>query len=169
MEVAKDRVVILEYTVKLEDGSFVKGDHGPASLNFVVGYSQVLPALERRLIGVDEGAEIDFVISASEAFGEYNEDQVRSRTFSEFPEGRNLEVGKWVIASDRRLEAQYSYLVKAKTEDSVVLDFNHPLAGKDLYYHVKVVSVREALPEELDYLRPCRHQDEGDSPSFQVS
>jgi FKBP-type peptidyl-prolyl cis-trans isomerase SlyD len=155
MEIVKDHFVVIEYTVRLEDGSYTKGENGPVSLNFVVGYDQVLPALEQRLLGLREGVEVDFVIPAREAFGEHDPGQVRTKTFTEFPEGVRLPMGKWVVATDSQTRSQYTYFVKEKTNEAVVLDFNHPLAGKDLYYHVKVVKVRPAHQEELEYLRPC--------------
>jgi FKBP-type peptidyl-prolyl cis-trans isomerase SlyD len=162
MDVAKDTFVVLEYTVQLEDGSFVKGEDGPVSLNFVVGYGQVLPALEQILLGLEAGTQKEFVIPAQRAFGPRDPSQVRTRTFEEFPEGKKLQVGKWVIATNARTEAQYSYFVADKTEDSVTLDFNHPLAGKDLYYRLKIVHVRPALEEELDYLEPCKRAEESE-------
>ena len=160
MEVGKDTFVIIDYRIRLNDGSYVKGENGPVSLNFIVGYDQVLPALERRLLGFREGAVVEFVIPASEAFGEYDASQVHTRSFVEFPEGLVLEVGKWVIATNEQTQAQYGYYVKGKTEGTVTLDFNHPLAGKDLHYQIKVISVRPALKEELEYLRPCEHKDD---------
>jgi FKBP-type peptidyl-prolyl cis-trans isomerase SlyD len=160
MEVGKDTFVIIEYRVHLDDGSYVKGDTGPVSLNFVVGYDQVLPALERKLLGLAEGAEIEFTIPASEAFGEYDVSQVHTKTFEEFPAGRSLEAGKWIVATNEQTQAQYSYYVREKTADTVSLDFNHPLAGKDLHYQVKIISVRPALREELEYLRPCEHMED---------
>ncbi len=160
MEVGKDMFVILEYRVRLADGSYVKGENGPVSLNFVAGYEQVLPALEQRLVGLAEGVESAFIIPAAEAFGDYDASQVHVRSFEEFPAGRSLEAGKWIIASNEETQAQYSYFVKAKSEETVTLDLNHPLAGKDLHYQVKIVSVRAALTEELEYLRPCEHKDE---------
>ena len=160
MEVGKDMFVIIEYRAHLEDGSYVRGEDGPVSLNFVTGYDQVLPALERELLGLTEGAEVDFVIPAAEAFGEYDAAQVHTITLEEFPEGRTLEVGKWIIATNEQTQAQYSYFVREKTEQSITLDFNHPLAGKDLYYQVKITSVRPALKEELEYVRPCEHTED---------
>jgi FKBP-type peptidyl-prolyl cis-trans isomerase SlyD len=148
MEIAKDTFAVIEYDVRLNDGSFVKGEAGPASMNFVAGYCQVLPALERKLTGMNEGERSEFVIPASE---------VRTRTFEEFPAGRGLEPGKWALATNPETKAQYSYFVREKTDSQVVVDFNHPLAGKDLHYRVKVIHVRPALPEELEHLRPCEH------------
>lgn len=165
MEVGKDMFVIIEYRVHLDDGSWVKGESGPVSLNFIVGYEQVLPALEKNLLGLSQGARADFVIPASEAFGEHDVSMVHTRTFEEFPDGREFAEGKWVIATHEETRAQYSYYVKEKTEETITLDFNHPLAGKDLFYQVEVAVVRQALKEELEYLRPCEHK--GDAPSVE--
>jgi FKBP-type peptidyl-prolyl cis-trans isomerase SlyD len=157
MEIAKDTFVILEYVVRLADGTYIKGDpqRGPASLNFVVGYEQILPALENRLLGIEEGAQLDFIIPAREAFGEHLGNLVQQRDFQEFPQGRDLQAGKWVAATNEYTKAQYSYFVQDKTEEHILLDFNHPLAGKDLHYSLTVVKVRPASQEELAYLRPC--------------
>lgn len=159
MEIRKDASVIMEYTVRLKNGSYVKGENGPVSLHFITGYEQILPALEGALLGLREGDETEFVIPAAEAFGEWDPSQVRTRTFEDFPEGKGLQTGKWVLATNRETDAQYSYFVKEKTGDSVILDFNHPLAGSDLYYRVKVIRVRPAATEELEFLRPCEHSE----------
>jgi len=65
MQVSKDAFVILEYRVHLDDGSYVKGEDGPVSLNFVAGYQQVLPSLEQRLMGLAEGTTSAFTIPAA--------------------------------------------------------------------------------------------------------
>ncbi|MEJ5348257.1 MAG: FKBP-type peptidyl-prolyl cis-trans isomerase [Desulfosoma sp.] len=156
LEVLKDRLVVLEYTVTLEDGSVILGGDEPAAMNFAVGYGQVLPALEARLLGHKEGETLQFVIPADEAFGPYDPRQVKRRSFEDFPQGRDLQPGKWVLASNDRTGARYSYYVQSKDDEGVVLDFNHPLAGHDLYYHVNILKVRDLTPEELVELRPCQ-------------
>jgi FKBP-type peptidyl-prolyl cis-trans isomerase SlyD len=160
MRIGKGSFVVVESTVQLEDGSFVKGEDGPVSMNFVAGYNQVLPALEQLLMGAEAGEALDFVIPAARAFGERDQALVRLRSFDEFAEGRQLEPGKWVVATSEETGAQYGYYVASKTEDSVVLDFNHPLAGKALHYHLKVCMVRPATRDELEYLRPCEQDDD---------
>ena len=155
MEIQKDSSVVIEYRIQLADGSFVKGEEEPASLHFIVGYEQVLPALEHQLLGLEPGQQRRFTIAAGEAFGEHHESLVKTRPYADFPDGRGLEPGRWVVATNERSGTQYGYRVMAKTAEAVVLDFNHPLAGKDLHYDVRVMSVRPALREELEYLRPC--------------
>ncbi|MGC8719506.1 MAG: FKBP-type peptidyl-prolyl cis-trans isomerase [Thermodesulforhabdaceae bacterium] len=156
MEISKDCVVTIEYTVQLEDGSYIKGSpDAPASMNFTIGYDQVLPSLEARLYGLKEGEEVSFKIDYIEAFGPYKKELLKRRSFEEFPEGKSLIPGKWVVATNPVTKAQYSYKVIEKTDSDVLLDFNHPLAGKDLFYKVKIVKVRPATEEELSFLRPC--------------
>ena len=161
MQIGKDTFVILEYTVRLANGEIVRGENGPASMNFVVGYEQILPSLERRLFGMEEGNTARFVIPAVEAFGEWNPKQQITRAFDEFPQGRDLQAGKFVVATNAGTGALYSYYVKAKDEYTVTLDYNHPLAGKDLHYEITIVKVRSATIEELQYLRPCEFTPDG--------
>jgi FKBP-type peptidyl-prolyl cis-trans isomerase SlyD len=157
MQIAKDRFVVIEYSLRLDDGSFVKGEKSPASMNFIAGYGQVLPALEKRLIGLGQGAQTELEIPAAEAFGEHDESLIRTMDLSSFPAGRDLEPGRWALARNKATGAQYSYLVVGKTDSTITVDYNHPMAGKDLHYHVKVALVRPALEEELEFLRPCEH------------
>ncbi|MHC1729447.1 MAG: peptidylprolyl isomerase [Syntrophobacteraceae bacterium] len=164
MEIAKDILAVIEYDLRLEDGTFVKGENGPASMNFIAGYCQVLPGLEQRLLGLRPGSEVEFTIPARDAFGEHDSAEVRTMTFSEFPAGRQLEPGKWAIARSEETQTQFGYFVTEKTDSSITLDYNHPLAGKDLYYRVKVLHVRRALQDELEHLRPCEH---GQNPSLE--
>jgi FKBP-type peptidyl-prolyl cis-trans isomerase SlyD len=164
MSIGKDSFVVLESIVQLEDGSFVKGENGPVSMNFIAGYNQILPALEQQLMGVEAGEALDFVIPAARAFGERDESLVRVRTFHDFPEGRRLEPGRWGVATNEETGAQYGYFVVTKTDDAVTLDFNHPLAGKHLHYRVKVCLVRPATREELEYLRPCEQDGDEAAP-----
>ncbi len=157
MQIAKDRFVVIEYSLCLDDGSFVKGEKTPASMNFIAGYGQVLPALEKGLTGLDQGARTELEIPAAEAFGERDESLVQTLDLCSFPAGRDLSAGKWALAKNEATGAQYSYLVVEKTDSTITVDHNHPLAGKDLHYRVKVTLVRPAMEEELEFLRPCEH------------
>jgi FKBP-type peptidyl-prolyl cis-trans isomerase SlyD len=163
MRIAKDSFVVIEYSLRLEDGSFLKGENTPASMNFIAGYGQVLAALEKELIGLEQGAQKELIIPASDGFGERDESLVQTMALSGFPHGRNLEPGRWATAKNEATGAQYSYFVREKTDSTITIDYNHPLAGKDLYYTVDVILVRPAFAEELEFVRPCEHG-QADSP-----
>lgn len=149
--------------VKLENGAIVKGhpEEGLAHMEFVTGYNQVIPGLERRVIGLSQGDKAEIIVPPEEGFGEYDPDLIQEKTFAEFPEGRNLEEGRWVRATNPQHRVTFGYLVLEKKPDRIVLDYNHPLAGKALIYQVNVAEVREANREELEILRPCEFGEVG--------
>jgi FKBP-type peptidyl-prolyl cis-trans isomerase SlyD len=126
-------------------------------MEFVTGYNQVFPALERKVVGLSEGEEVAFAVPPDEAFGQYDPGLVQERTFVEFPQGRDLEEGRWVRASNPDHLVSFGYKVLEKRADRVVLDYNHPLAGQTLYYQIKIDKVGEASKEDLEILRPCEH------------
>lgn len=149
--------VSIKYTVRLESGEIIKGDpeEGLAHMDFVTGYNQVIPGLERRLVGSSRGDELEIQLPPEEAFGHYAPSLVQEKTFEEFPDGKNLVEGRWVRATNPQHRVTFGYLVLKKEADRVILDYNHPLAGKKLNYQVSVEEVREATQEELEILKPC--------------
>jgi FKBP-type peptidyl-prolyl cis-trans isomerase SlyD len=163
---SENSYVILKYTVTLENGEIVKGnpEEGLAHMEFVTGYNQVIPGLEKRLVGLSEGDEAEITVNPDEGFGQYDPDLIQEKTFAEFPEGKDLEEGRWVRAVNPQHRVTFGYLVLEKKPDRVVLDYNHPLAGKALVYQVKVEKVREANREELEILRPCEFGEAGTQP-----
>jgi FKBP-type peptidyl-prolyl cis-trans isomerase SlyD len=156
--------VVIKYTVKLKDGEIVKGDpeEGLAHMEFVTGYSQVILGLERGLIGMAQGDAGQIAVPPEEGFGSYDPKLVQEKIYKEFPEGRNLKEGRWVRATNPDHRVTFGYFVLEKKSESVVLDYNHPLAGKTLIYEFTVEDVREASPEELEILRPCEFGQSGE-------
>jgi len=149
--------VRIKYTVSLESGEILKGDpaEGLEHMGFVTGFYQVLPGLESRLIGLKGGDKVRISIPPEEAFGLYDESLVVEKSFIEFPQGKSLEPGKWFSAANKQHKIQSGYYVKEKTTESVILDYNHPFAGKTLTYDLLVVEARPATQEELALIRPC--------------
>jgi FKBP-type peptidyl-prolyl cis-trans isomerase SlyD len=156
---AENTRVSLKYTVRLETGEIVKGDpaRGLAHIEFVTGYNQVLPALERKVIGLGEGEEFEFSVPPEDAFGPYNPSLVQEKTFAEFPQGKDLEAGRWVRATNPDHLVSFGYKVMDKRADRVTLDYNHPLAGKALFYKVRIEKVSEVDKDDLELLKPCEH------------
>ena len=159
--------VTIKYTVRLENDEIVKGDpeEGLAHMEFVSGYNQIIPGLERRLVGMSQGDKGEIGILPEEGFGPYDPSLVQEKTFKEFPEGKNLTEGRWVRATNPEHRVTFGYLVLEKKSDRVILDYNHPLAGKTLIYQVSVENVREARRDELEILRPCEFGDPGSPPA----
>ncbi len=155
--IAPDQYVTLEYRMHLDSGEQLRGTaEAPEQLTFVAGYKELMPALERRLIGLREQDAVEFVIPADEAFGDYDPENVHEWSRKVFPPEMDLQVGQKVIPANLPFPPEYPLTVKEVKETAVLLDMNHPLAGHDLHYAVKVLEVRPATAEELEPLKHCK-------------
>jgi FKBP-type peptidyl-prolyl cis-trans isomerase SlyD len=159
--------VVIKYTVKLGDGEVIKGDpaEGLAHMEFVTGYNQVILGLERRLLGMSKGDRGQIAVPPEEGFGLNDPALIQEKLYEEFPAGRDLEEGRWVRATNPDHRVTFGYLVLEKKADRIILDYNHPLAGKTLIYEFAVEEVREASQEELEILRPCEFGQPGSPPT----
>ncbi len=144
----KDCVVGIEYEVK-EAGSdtVIDSNKGTQPLEFLMGQGQVIPGLEKALSGMKKDEEGDFLIPSAEAYGEYNAEAVQTLPIEQF-EGVELKEGLTLYGQGEDGQT-VQVTVKSFTDKDVTIDFNHPLAGKDLMFSVKVDSVREATADEI--------------------
>ena len=155
--IAQDRYVRLEYSLRLDSGERLRGtEEAMATLTFVAGCSEVLPGLERRLWGLREQDYVEFVVPAPEAFGLYDPEFVQEWSRKVFPPEMELRPGQKVLPANLPFEPEYPLTIREVRENSVILDLNHPLAGQDLFYAVRVLEVRPAAPEELEPRRQCQ-------------
>jgi len=136
----------IEYTVKNSKGEVVDSNVGQAPLEFIAGKGQIIPGLEKEVENMQEGEQKTVTVPASEAYGEYREDMVQKLPRDQF-QGIDLEKGMTLYGQtpDGQVVA---VTVKDFDDKEVTIDYNHPLAGEDLTFDVKVVSKREATPEE---------------------
>ncbi len=130
------KTVALEYTLKLEDGSVVQSNKDAEPLRFVQGENQILPALEKELegMGVDDKKVVE--LSAEDAYGDVNPEAFKEVPTEQIPEGAR-RVGAQLSAQG------YSGTIRVAEvkDETVLLDFNHPLAGKDLTFDIRVVAI----------------------------
>jgi FKBP-type peptidyl-prolyl cis-trans isomerase SlyD len=152
MKVAKGLLVRCEYELRVAGGEVLESSEKTGPIVYVQGAGKMLPALESRLDGMDEGEEKRGDISAAEITGDVPDLTVPR---SLFPAAAKLEVGARFEAKDpqgRPLQLE----VRAIDGDTVSARPIHPLAGKDLAFRIKVLSVRKppppvpAKPAELD-------------------
>ena len=128
-------------------------------LSFIFGADQMLEAFEAKVAGLKAGDKFDFRISSADAFGEYDEARVQELSKDIFsPNGEfdaeNVVPGKTfqMINSDGD---RFNGSVLEVTETSVIMDFNHPLAGEELHFVGEVLLVRDATEEELNPKHSC--------------
>ena len=148
--IANRSYVQIEYTGTLRDGTVFDTSVGGEPLAFVVGVGQMLPAFEEGVRGLHVGETKRIQIDAADAFGEYDEEAVQEVDRSEFPEDLELEAGLQFPLDTP--DGTIILTIKEIREGTVLLDFNHPLAGQDLIFDVEVLSVRRATDEELSGL-----------------
>lgn len=141
-------VVSLDYTLRLDDGEIIDASE-QEPLEFLQGYNQIIPGLERALTGMKVGESKEVIVAATDAYGEEDEDayQLVERTI--FPPDMELEEGMQLRMRDAQSGDAVDVVIAEVNESNVLLDFNHPLAGEELHFQVKVVGLRPATSEEL--------------------
>jgi len=141
-------VVAIEYEVK-EAGTteIVDTNKGAEPLEFLTGTGQIIIGLENALIGMEEGESGDILVKASDAYGEVNPEALQTLPKEQF-EGVELAEGLVLYGQGEQGET-VQVVVKSFTEEDVTIDFNHPLAGKDLMFSVTVIGVRDATEDEI--------------------
>lgn len=141
-------VVGIEYEVK-EVGTteVVDSNKGAEPLEFIIGKGQIIPGLENALVGMTKGESGDIMVSAADAYGDINPEAIQTLPVDQFA-GVDLVEGMTLYGQgDDGQTVQVT--VKTFDENEVNVDFNHPLAGKDLMFSVTVLSAREATADEI--------------------
>lgn len=157
-KVADDVVVSIEYTLTVE-GEVVDSTEGEEPLEFLHGHQNIIPGLERELSGMKIGESKKVVVPPGEAYGEVDPENVVDVPRSEFPTEIPLEEGTELEVKNADGEV-LSATIAEVNGDTVKLDFNHPLAGKELTFDVTISDLRAATEEELAHGH-VHYEDEG--------
>ncbi len=157
-EVSDDIVVSIDYSLTV-DGEVVDLTEGDEPLQFLQGHQNIIPGLERELSGMKIGESKEVVVTPMEAYGEVDPDNIIDVPRSEFPPEIPLEVGTELEVKNADGEV-LSATIADVNSDIVKLDFNHPLAGKQLTFDVTVVDLRQPTEEELAHGH-VHYEDEG--------
>jgi FKBP-type peptidyl-prolyl cis-trans isomerase SlyD len=140
------KVYSVEYTVKNSKGEVVDSNVGGAPLEFVSQKGQMIPGFEQAVTEMKVGEEKEITIPASEAYGEYREDLVQTLPREQF-EGIELEKGMTLYGQGPDGQT-IAVTVKDFNDNEVTIDYNHPLAGEDLNFTIKLLNEREATADE---------------------
>ena len=133
------KVVSVHYVGKFTDGEVFDSSEGREPLQFEVGSGQLIPGFESAIIGKVVGDKVTASITPEEGYGLVREDLIVSVPLDKMP--GDVEVGQALEAQgDNGQSAQV--FVKEINEDTVVIDGNHPLAGKDLVFEIEVVEIQ---------------------------
>ncbi len=146
--VAEGMVVTVDYTLTLDNGEVADTTQGGMPLRFLSGGGQLLPAFEDALIGLIAGDETQVTLTPEDGYGEYDEEAFEEVPIDQFPTDQRLELGMAIGVQDSSGE-MYEAHISEIHDDTVILDYNHPLAGETLHFTIKVLDARPATEEEL--------------------
>jgi FKBP-type peptidyl-prolyl cis-trans isomerase 2 len=132
--------VRIHYTGKLEDGTVFDSSQGREPLELTLGEGQVIPGFERAILGMNTGDSKNVHIAAEEAYGPHDDDMVLEVDRQDFPANLSPEIGQQLQLRQENGEA-FLVMVTEISDTSVVLDANHPLAGKDLTFDIQLVAI----------------------------
>ncbi len=138
--VENGNTVSVHYTGTLNDGTQFDSSREREPLSFLVGDGQVIPGFESAVLGMQEGETKTITILAENAYGPKNDQAVQVVERNRFPNGFEGNVGESVTGQTGEGQAFRATIVSVE-ENTVTLDFNHPLAGQDLTFEVELVSI----------------------------
>jgi FKBP-type peptidyl-prolyl cis-trans isomerase SlyD len=150
MKIANGTVVGIDYSLHLGDGQVVDASAPGDPLTYLHGEGQIVPGLESALEGLDVGESKKVVVAPAEGYGEHDPRGVQEVPRSAFPAGFDPKVGMELTAEGQDGQP-VPFSIREVRPDDVVIDLNHPLAGKTLHFDVTVREVREATDEEKEH------------------
>ena len=142
-------VVSIEYTLKI-DNEVVDSSEGHGPLQFLAGHGNIVAGLESEMQGMKIGDSKNVVVAPADGYGEFDEKAFMDVPSNQFPADMKVEEGLELTVRDDSGEGRYARIESIEGE-TVRLNFNHPLAGDELHFDVKVVALREPTAEELDH------------------
>lgn len=148
MAINDNQVVSISYELKdVDNGEVIDSNINAAPLSFIVGKGQIIPGLENEIKNLNSGEDAEIKVAAKDAYGEYDDAAVQTLPKEQFA-GLELSEGMTLYGQGED-GATVQVIVKSFNDESVEVDFNHPLAGKDLLFAISVTEVRDATEDEL--------------------
>ena len=139
MAIESNQVVAMMYELKV-DGEVVDSNIGKDPLEFTYGTGQIIPGLESRIVELNEGDSKDITVPAVEAYGEYNEEAKQVLPKEQFGD-LELQVGMPLQGQGENGQPIQVIVTDIKEDGYVEVDFNHPLAGKELNFSITINSI----------------------------
>lgn len=130
--------VTLHFSLVLEDGHIIDSNFESEPATFSVGDGNLLPGFESTLMGLVNGDEREFTIPPEEAFGQHNPQNVQAVERGNFDQ-EELELG--AMFSFQNGDGELPGVIVDVDDNEVVIDFNHPLAGKNIIFQVKIIDI----------------------------
>lgn len=144
MIVEQNKIVLIHYVLKDESGQTLQGNEVFTVEEYFHGGENIIPGLERALEGMKTDQVIEVVVHEDEGYGPKEKSLIIEVDLREFENHDSIEEGAYIELFDGT-----EGIVIKKTDDQVIVDANHPLAGKKLFFTVKICEIRDATEEEI--------------------
>jgi len=138
MTIKKGSKVTMNYNIKVE-GEVITSSEGKEPLDFVQGAGEMISGVDKNVLGMKVGEKKTITVVPEDGFGEYNEEAVRKVPRAAFDNPEELAVGS--IIGVRGDDQDFEAVIVEVSKEDVVMDMNHPLAGKTLEFEVEIISV----------------------------
>jgi FKBP-type peptidyl-prolyl cis-trans isomerase SlpA len=132
--------VTLHFALRLQDGEVIDSNFERDPATFVVGDGNLLPGFEKAIFGLTEGDKKTLTISPEQGFGQRNPNNMQEFPRSEFSSDIELREGLVLSFSDAQ-KTELPGVVSHFDENVVIVDFNHPLAGRDIVFDVAILKI----------------------------
>ena len=143
-------VVEMNYKLTDDAGNLIDTTEGFSPLAYIQGKQNIIPGLEKELLGKKAGDKFSATIKPEDAYGLRSDDMTQAVPKEQFgPNAENIAIGTEINVEDQDGNP-FTVTVADVKENEIILDANHPLAGITLHFEVEVVSVRDATSEELN-------------------
>ena len=140
MKVSDKNNISVHYTGKLKDGKVFDSSDGREPLSFVVGEGNMIPGFEKGVLGMELNEKKTIEITYDQAYGEIRKDLFHEVSKDNLPQDLKPEIGMQLQSSSKDGSVLNVTIIKVN-DNSVTIDANHPLAGKDLYFDIQVVQI----------------------------
>lgn len=157
MEIGKNKVVTLTYTLHLNDenGEIIQTVDEKRPFVHLFGAGTLLPAFEENMSGLKANNKFSFKLSSGDGYGDPSDEMIVEVEKKIFEVDGKIDEEMVAIGKNITMQDQNGNPIDGKVlavkEDSIIMDFNHPLAGEDLYFTGTILDVRDASEEELSH------------------
>ena len=142
IQVKENNTVKVHYIGKLSDGQVFDSSEGKEPLEFTLGQGKLIPGFEKGLMDMKLNEKKTIAVSKEEAYGEPQEGLIQEVQKTQLPPDMTPEVGMGLISKSEDGQEMNLVIVEVK-EETIIIDGNHPLAGKDLVFDLEVVEIKE--------------------------
>jgi FKBP-type peptidyl-prolyl cis-trans isomerase SlyD len=150
MKIENGKVVGIDYSLHLGDGRVIDASEAQEPLTYLHGEGQIVPGLESALEGLSPGDKKQVVVQPSQGYGDHDARGVQEVQRNAFPPDFEPQVGMELTAQGPEGEP-VPFSIREVRGDTIVIDLNHPLAGKTLHFDITVRDVRDPTDEEREH------------------